>query len=180
MVRKRFLAVALLLAPLVFADGETDRRTEAGVRMFSTLLAADLNLQFKTADDGKILLVIYYTSDAPRAEQLAHALRAKTIGGRSVIVETTSDSAFKAYGKRAPAGVFLAQAPDSKTLKSIIQYGIAQHIIVYSPFEGHVESGVLGGLSIGAQVRPYVNLPTLQASQINLKPIFMKVTKVYQ
>ena len=38
-------------------------------------------------------------------------------------------------------------------------------MIVYSPFEGHVESGVLGGLSVEAQVRPYVNRATLEASQ---------------
>jgi hypothetical protein len=175
------LLLALLLAPLALADSDTTRRTEAGVRMFSTLLAADTELQNKTVDDGKVLLVVYYTSDRARAEQLAQTLRAKTIGGRAVQAETTSDASFKPYnGRRSPAGIFLSQPPDAKTLKSIIQYGIGNRIIIYSPFDGHVESGVLGGLSIGAQVRPYVNLPTLQASHITLKPIFMKVTKVYQ
>ena len=177
--RSLLLFIILLAAPLAFADSDTARRTDAGVRMFSTLLAADLNLQQKTIDDGKLLVVIYYTNDGARAQQLGEMLRAKTIGGRPVHVETTTDPAFKSYDRRAPAGIFLSQPPDAKTLKSIIQYGIARHLIVYSPFEGHVESGVLGGLSIGAQVRPYVNLPTLQASQITLKPIFMKVMKVY-
>ena len=53
-------------------------------------------------------------------------------------------------------------------------------MIVYSPFEGHVEKGVLGGLSVEAQVRPYVNRATVEASQITLKPFFMEVAKVYQ
>ena len=177
---------ALLLAVSAFADSDEMRRTEAGVRMFSTLLSADLDLQKKTVDDGKVLLVIYYTTDSARAQQLAQMLRVapsgepKKIGGMPVEVETTSDATFKAYGKRTPAGVFVAQPPDVKTLKSIIKFGISHRMIVYSPFEGHVERGVLGGLSIEAQVRPYVNQATMQASQISLKPIFMKVTKVYQ
>ena len=39
---------------------------------------------------------------------------------------------------------------------------------------------ILGGLSVEAQVRPYVNLSTLSASNISLKPLFFKVTKVYR
>jgi hypothetical protein len=72
------------------------------------------------------------------------------------------------------------QAPAQNTLKSIIKYGIDHHVIVYSPFEGHVERGVLGGLAVEAQVRPYVNLTTLDASNITLKPLFFKVTKVFR
>lgn len=176
----------LALALPLLADSDESRRTDAGVRMFGTLLAADVDLSKKTVDEGKVLLVIYYTNDGRRAEELAKALRvatdgsAKKIGGLPVQVETTSDPSFKTYGKRVPAGIFLAQPPDGSTLRSIVQFGIQHRVIVYSPFEGHVESGVLGGLSIGAQVRPYVNAATLAASQISLKPIFMKVTKVYQ
>ena len=181
------LAVALLLLTSVaFADSEADRRTDAAVRMFGSVLAADVDLQKKTVDDGKVLLVVYFTSDAVRAEKLAASLRVtasgepKKIGGLPVVVETSADASFKSFAKRAPAGIFLAQSPDPRTLKSIVQWGVAHHVIVYSPFEGHVESGVFGGLSIGAQVKPYVNLATMQASQISLKSIFMKVTKVYQ
>lgn len=176
------LLVALLVAPLLFAQTEQDRRNEAGLRMFGTLLLADVDLP-KKASDGKLNLVIYYTSDARAAEALAKSLRVtssgepRKLGGLDVDVTITNDATFNG---RSPAGIFLAQAPNAATLKSIIQYGIARRIIVYSPFEGHVESGVAGGLSIGAQVKPYVNASTLQASQISLKAIFLKVAKVYQ
>lgn len=176
------LLVALLVAPLLFAQTEQDRRNEAGLRMFGTLLLADVDLP-KKASDGKLNLVIYYTSDARAAEALAKSLRVtssgepRKLGGLDVDVTITNDATFNG---RSPAGIFLAQAPNAATLRSIIQYGIARRIIVYSPFEGHVESGVAGGLSIGAQVKPYVNASTLQASQISLKAIFLKVAKVYQ
>lgn len=180
------LCLALLAGPLLHADSEQDRRNEAGLRLFSTLLAADVDLQKKAGADGKILLVIYYSTDARGAEALAKSLRVtpsgepKKLGGLEVAVETTSDAGFHAYASRPPAGIFLAQPPAGPTLGSIVQYGIARRILVYSPFEGHVERGVAGGLAIGAQVRPYVNAATLAASQISLKPLVMKFVKVYR
>ena len=42
-----------------------------------------------------------------------------------------------------------------------------------------LEHGVLAGMSVEAQVRPYVNTETLAASHVELKSFFMKVTKVY-
>lgn len=182
-MRKGALFIALAIAPILLADSEQDRRSEAGIRLFGTLLAADVDLAKKTAPDGSLLLLIYYANDARAAESLAKSLRLtpsgepRKLGGLPVNVLTTSDATFAGL---APAGIFLAQPPPAATLKSIIQYGIARRIIVYSPFEGHVENGVAGGLSIGAQVKPYINAATLQASQISLKAIFMKVAKVYQ
>jgi hypothetical protein len=38
----------------------------------------------------------------------------------------------------------------------------------------------LGGLSIEAQVRPYLNRATLESSHITLKSFFLQVAKVYQ
>jgi hypothetical protein len=177
---------ALLTAPLVALDQtEETRRTDAGIRMFGSLLSADVDLAKKT-DGGKLLLAVFYTTDVDRGEKLAAALRImpggepKKIAGLAVDAVTTADATFAAFAHRKLAGVFVAQTPDSRTLRTIIQYGIAQHVIVYSPFDGHVESGVLGGLSIGAQVKPFVNRATLAASQITLKPLFMTVAKVHQ
>ena len=175
-----------LIAPFAHANSEQDRRTEAGLRIFGSVMAADIDLQKKAIADGKLLLVIYYASDARRAEELAKNLRVtpsgepKKLGGLDVEVEITNDPAFRAYASRVPAGIFLAQSPPRPVLNGIVQYGIAHRIIVYSPFEGHVESGVHGGLFIGAQMRPYINIATLQASQIALKPMFMRVAKVFQ
>ena len=179
------IAVAYLLTASVTGQSEETRRTDVGIRMFATLLGADLDLQ-KKSENGKLLLVIFYTTDANRAERLAAGLRVmpngepKMIGGLPVEVLTTTDPGLAAFANRKPAGIFVGQSPDGRNLRTLIQYGIAQRVIVYSPFEGHVESGVHGGLSIGAQVKPYVNRATLEASRITLKDLFMKVTKVYQ
>jgi hypothetical protein len=183
------LAVALhaLPKPPGLADVYQDRRAETGTKLFRALLAADLDLERKTTSDGRLLVLFFYTDDRKRADERAKAFgKAATpeavepIRGLPVSMETTADPSFAQYPRRLPAGIFLAQPPDAAALRSIVRFGIANKIIIYSPFEGHVESGVLGGLVVEAQVRPYINEGTLTASNIRLKDFFLKVTKVYR
>ncbi|MCK6684288.1 MAG: hypothetical protein L6R30_17945 [Thermoanaerobaculia bacterium] len=163
-------------------DAQQDRRTESGLKLFRAMLSADVEIDRKTVDSGKILIVVFFTDDRKRAADLARSFEGalETIRGFPVVVEVAQDPALPGYERRIPAGVFLCQAPDRKGLQTLVQFGIANHVIVYSPFEGHVESGVLGGLAIEAQVRPYLNMATLTASRINLKEFFLKVAKVHR
>lgn len=167
-------------APAAPIDDE--RRARTGVRLFRALLAADTELSEKTLDDGSLLVVVYCEREADRCEELAAPLEsddAASIRGMPVAVEIVEDPTFPGLAERRPAGIFLADAPTGRGLQQIVRYGVEHRVIVYSPFEGHVESGVLAGLSIEAQVRPYINSETLDASGISLKPFFLKVAKVY-
>ena len=173
--------------PALNADAYHDRRAETGIKLFRALLAADLDLERKATADGRLLVLFFYTDDRKRAEELAKAFgkapapgAVEPVRGLPVSLESTADPSFAQYPARVPAGIFLAQAPDAQALRAIIRFGIAKRVIVYSPFEGHVESGVLGGLAVEAQVRPYINQGTLTASNIRLKDFFLKVTKVYR
>jgi hypothetical protein len=182
-VRLAVVFLLLLVVPLRGADDVQSRRAEFGVRLFRTLLAADLDLAKKTVENNQLLVVFYYVDDKRRAEELA----ARFVGSppekvrdMTVVAEVTNDPAFAKYGTRAPAAVFIAQPPNASLLRSVIKFGIDRRLIVYSPFEGHVERGVLGGIAVEAQVRPFVNLATLEASHVSLKSFFLQVTKVYR
>lgn len=164
------------------ADDYDERRVRTGARLFRALLAADLALERKVGADGKLHVQIY-ARDKSYADGIAALIAPKSddpeskIRGLDVAVET---SAALPSSDRPLAGVFLAQAPDDAALDQLIGWGIREHVAIYSPFEGHVERGVLGGLSVEAKVRPYVNLKTLAASGIELKPFFLKVAKVHE
>jgi hypothetical protein len=181
--RMRFLAALLLVLvvpSLLYSDEVNDRRAAAGIRLFRALLAADLDLPKKTVAN-QLLVVFFYVDDKARAADLAQRFTTEDkIRGLSVVTEVTNDPNFAAYEKRVPAGIFIADAPAKQPLTAIIHWGITHRVIVYSPFEGHVEKGVLGGLSVEAQVRPYLNHATVEASQISLKSFFLEVAKVYQ
>jgi hypothetical protein len=177
--------VLILLAASAFGDEVHERRATAGLKLFRALLAADIKLPAKTVGPNQILIVFLYVNDRRHAENLANrfihdAKERDSIRGLSIVTEISNDPMLAAYGDRVPAGVFIAESPSRAALASIIGVGIQRHLIVYSPFEGHVESGVLGGLSVEAQVRPFLNRQTLEASQIALKPFFLNVAKVFR
>ncbi len=187
-----FLSFAISLLMLqgvsgVSADQTSERRVKAGIKLFRAMLAADLDISDKKAPDGSLALLLFYTNDKERAEKLGKSLnkRGRTGAGPlirnlPIKVETTSDVSFQRYKENSVAGIFITQSIGSRELEKIIQFGIDRRIVVYSPFEGPVEEGVLGGLSVEARVRPYVNIKTLRRSEIRIKPFFMKVAKRYE
>jgi hypothetical protein len=175
----------LLRAVTSHADAYDERRSEAGARLFRSMLAADLGLPQRTVADGHLHVVFLYANDRKPAEEVLRVFAKadaqgapEPIHGFPLSLETSADLA--PYATHPPGAIFIAQPLDTTRLRSVVQFGIANHLIVFSPFEGHVESGVLGGLVVEAQVRPFVNRRTLAASGVSLKEFFLKVAKVHE
>jgi len=180
--------LALLLTPVrLGASSEEELRISAGLRLFRYVLAADLDLASKTESivDGEgrtkeaLLLVVFYTDDERRAKEVAAALGETAIRDLPVEAVPCDDPRLAQFDKRQIAGIFVSEAPSNSDLAALIDTAVSRKVVAYSPFEGHVEKGILAGLSIEAQVRPFVNAETLRASGIQLKPFFLKVAKVY-
>jgi hypothetical protein len=178
------LGLLIAFAPLSNGDEVQDRRTRAGVRLFRSLLSADLDLTKKTTPANE-LLIVFVAQNRRSGEELSALFLSESkekekLRGMPIVSEISPDAALAAYAKRVPAGIFICEPLNKPALAAVIRYGIEHHVVVYSPYEGHVESGVLGGLSVEAQVRPFVNQATLQASQISLKQFFLEVAKVHR
>jgi len=187
LLRITLLLLVVMVCTNLFSGPYTERRVKAGIKLFRTILAADIDISKKISTDGSLLLLLVYTDDKENADKLAELLKkSRTSGAKSTIsnlpitVETTSEVSFQQYHERITAGIFITQPLLDEDLKSVIRYGIDRHIIIYSPYKGHVEDGVLSGLSVEASVRPYINIKTLQASNIRIKSFFMKVAKSYE
>lgn len=177
------VAVACAAPPLGAADAESERRAKAGLKVFPSLLAADNGLLEKAEPTGSLLVVILHTGDRAWADELAATLSGENgvprkIRERPVQVEVSSDFALGFLGARVAAGVFVAEPPADRDLRSLVDWGIAHRTIVFSPFEGHVEQGVLGGIAIGARVEPVINGRTLAASGIVIKDFYKKVARI--
>jgi len=178
------LAFAFLLVAHSGADELADTRAELAARMFRAFLSADVDLDKKVVDNHVVVLFLY-ADDRKRAVDLAgeflgQAKEGSAIHGVPIAVEFSNDLTLAAYRTRVPAGIFLAQPFPPAVQRPVVRYGIDHHVIVYSPFEGDVERGILGGIAVEAQVRPYVNAATLTASNITFKSLFFKVTKVFR
>lgn len=164
------------------ADSGEDRRVRTGAKLFRALLAADLGLENRTDQNGQ-LRVIVLTNDPASTLEVARliegvdASKTRTIGGRQLVVQSVGTIGTH---EGPVAGIFIASSLSTDKVSQVVQWGITNNTIVYSPFEGDVEKGVLAGLSVEARVRPYLNRKTLDASGIHLKEFFLKVSRMYE
>lgn len=166
----------------VRADANDDRRVRIGTRLFRATLAADLALESKAAADGS-LTVLVYAGDGSLADEIGRLIAEPAAPGQSLLrgmpIRVRPLDRLPLDGP-APAALFLASSPSADELDRLIRWSIEQRVILYSPFEGHVERGVMSGLSIEAKVQPFVNLESLAAGGVELKPLFLKVAKAHR
>lgn len=160
-----------------------ERRVRIGLSFLRTLLASDQDLAAKADAQGQLPVLLWYQTDRELAERFAaeffppdpEAQRHK-LGGFTVQVN---------FSNHLPppqtfAAIFLLEPPSSALLEALIQYGRMHKTLLFSPFEGHVERGVLAGISIEAKTRPYLNAAALQALGIHIKPLFLRSAKFHE
>ena len=181
------LLISFALCSASIMDENVERRLRIGLGLFRGLLASDLDLTSKTNIDNQLMLLVIYQDDPtdiqPLVDQLANSGRGKKKGkvrNLPLKVVATNDIYFQKYKEDVPAGIYIAEDLPDNALEAVIKYGIANHIIVYSPFDGHVQKGILAGLDIGIRVQPSINLQTLKKSGLHIKTLFLKIAKAYE
>ncbi len=178
-----FVTLAALGSNTALADDADDRRVRAGARLFRSLLAAETALEAQAGADG-VLHVVVFGGENTVAGDVSQLIAASGESGKAGIrdlpvkIERIANVA-ALDGAPKPAGIFLAAAPTDADLTKLIAWSNAAHIVLYSPFEGHVERGVAAGIAVEAKVQPYLNLPALAAAGVEIKPFYLKVAKMY-
>ncbi|OUS30902.1 hypothetical protein A9Q99_05165 [Gammaproteobacteria bacterium 45_16_T64] len=163
------------------ADSFTDRRISVGQKLFRTMLVADMNYRNSILPDGNIYVDMVYQYDEALALRSAEMLTQdlSVLHEVPVVIRTISIKQYLARGGQPSVGVFISEKLSSEQLKKVIKRSIANQHILFSPFEGDVEKGVMAGLSVESRVRPFVNMRSLELSKVKVKPFFIKVSKRY-
>ena len=181
------ILLSLLSASYGALGDPQEQRVQIGLRLFRALLAADKDLEQKVNAQGWLELALLYWSDRQKAEEFATALQASGHGNAQgrikhypIQVTLVDGAHLGALQEQAPAAIYLVQSLPDPVLEEVIQYGIDHQRVVFSPFEGHVEKGVLAGLAIEVRVLPYINQTTLKRSGIRLKSLLLKVAKIHE
>lgn len=166
----------------VNADTTDERRVRAGARLFRSLLAAHTGLEDRAAD-GRLRVLIFSTDARSAAEVgdlVAPPTSPESARIRDLPIEMVTSGTLPTDKAPLPAAVFLATRLSSAEVDGLVRWSIAHRVIVYSPFEGDVERGIPAGLAVEAKVQPFLNLTTLEAAGIVLKPFFVQVAKVHR
>lgn len=171
--------ILLLSYSMAAAVDRDELRVKAGLDYFLSLLTADLDIADKKGDDGFLTLLLIYTDKKPETMEMAGILGSlKSIKGIPVRVEITDDLAMSSYRDKPPAGIFIAQ-PLGDKLSDVIYFAVNNGIVLFSPFQGDVEKGVLGGIHISDRVLPYINLSSMKSSGIHIKEFFIRISVTY-
>jgi hypothetical protein len=162
-------------------DGYSDYRADIGLKLFRSLLSSDLKIAGKTDDNNQLCIVILYLN-SPSAttdyqDQLAALL--PDFAGVTTTIRLMSLQQFLQRSEKV-AGLYLAQQLNADELQAVVNKAISQQFVVFSPFEGDVEQGVLAGISVQASVRPYINQKTLKASSLQIKDFYLKAARLYE
>lgn len=178
-----------LLLVLMFADGHalvadtySERRASVGLNLFRALLVADQEAEAKADEMGELPVYVLYAEDRIQADSYVDTLRLElgNIRERRTRIESVSFNDYLSRKPDSPVGIFISQRLSGDELERLIRRSIEQGVILFSPFEGDVEKGVLAGLSVQASVRPYINLKVLEETGVAIKPFYLKVARTYE
>lgn len=171
-----WLVIAAGVSSNVYSADQDAIRTRIGLKLFRAILAADTQINTKQGADGKLALAIIYKDDKAQADiyaamlqNLGKGVKQGKVKGIPITVQVITVA--QLTGQRY-AGIYLVETFASSRLQQLVDYGIAQKIISYSPFVDAVEQGISAGLIIEARTKPYVNIQTLQRSQLQIKSFF--------
>lgn len=158
-------------------EGWNDLLLGVGVKLFPSFLAADQDIVFKNEAEGTLLLLVVHSGQREVAEQAAQYLRTvKTVRDVPVRVLVVAIQELADLAPRKIAGILLAE-PIHQDLETLIHFSREHKAILFSPFKGDVERGILGGLLVTDKVVPMVNLQAMEAAGIRIKPFFLKVAR---
>lgn len=176
-----YMTVIMLICSTAGAAVERDElRVRAGLDLFPSLLAADLDISKKQCKDGFLTLLLIYTDNRNQAEEMATILKGlEKIREIPIRVEISNDLSMQGFKDNKPAGIFLTQ-PLDKNFYDIVSYSINNSIILFSPFNGDVEKGAMGGLHISDRVLPFLNMVSMKSSGIHIKQFFIRVSVIYE
>ncbi len=165
----------------IIADTFTDRRITVGLKLFRTMIIADTGYKQKVVDEKNIKVSFIYSKDERFANELESELSSdiRDLHGVPVVFDVVSVSEYLASDEYMLGG-FISEKLSKTDLKNIIDKSIRHQQILFSPFEGDVEYGVLGGVSVESKVRPFVNVETLKKGKIRIKSFYLRVAKKYE
>ena len=166
---------------LTHANSFTERRISVSQKLFRTLLVAKLNYQKDLSEAGTFYVNLIYQHNDILAKSMSDKLANELtlLHNKPVIIRHVSLINYLKTQEPKAIGSFLVENLSNEQLQKVIKHSINNQQILFSPFEGDVEQGVMAGLSVESKVRPFVNMHALIKSNVELKSFFIKVSKQY-
>lgn len=178
------LAAALTLltsfSPSLFAHNHLAPRLQIGINLLPAIIAANNNLTNQLDDENRLPVYILYKHNRDVAQKLAQQIRrVGHIHDYRLLVTTLAVDSLVLSDKIKPATIFIAE-PMNDQLDEIIGVAQKNRMLLFSPFKGDIQRGVMTGFRVTDRVLPMVNLESLRQARINLKAFFLRIAVKYE
>ena len=81
-----------------FAESASERRVKAGIKLFRTMLAADLDIAAKKNSNGELFILLTYSNDQSGAEKLRKSIKKSGKQGTETLIRKIPVGAPKSVG----------------------------------------------------------------------------------
>ena len=179
-VRYSFVALLLsvaLFTQSVYAGDAVPHRVLVGLNLFPNILSVTKGGQIDTTKRDRYTLWVVYQEDKKRAMLLAEKLTKSTkqINQHSVQVEAIAVDELEQVTHGT--GFFLSEQLNAPALQQIITQTTRSGALLFSPFSGDVEAGVMMGLDVRSKIRPYLSLQSIEAAGLNCNPALVRMSR---
>lgn len=176
-ISKVLMLVLLWPVSVICAPGIEDNLVRISLDIFPKLVAVDLGMKDKLTDDQKVRFHVIYGEKRELAQSVADHLEEAYPGIAGFPTEVILGNTLPS---EVPTALLLVERLDEAVLKQLVEYGVTNHILIFSPFKEDVDRGVTAGMYMAIRILPYFNRDTLNRSQIKMHEILLRSAKFYE
>ncbi len=174
--------MGFLCATEAYAIHDFQPRFEIGINLLPSIIAANIRWRVKQNDKHKqqpiTLFIIYDENKSLAREALKKLARIKIIHGHHVIKKIASIREIFDRATDRNSVLFIVE-PLFDNRERAIEFSRSHQNLLFSPFKGDVEKGVMTGFEVTNKVLPAVNINALKEANINLKAFFLRIAVRY-
>lgn len=174
-----FCFILFLMNTPVFAEDALTPRIQIGLNLIPAVLAANKNLNAEQ-DPALLTVHVVYLQNIQRAIKSGNQLESvDAIRGHRLIIKVTHLDDLLGQTLEQNDSLFISEKM-GRHLDALIRYAHAQQVILFSPFKGDVQKGVMSGFEVTNKVLPAINLKAMRNSNIHLKAFFLRIAVKYE
>ncbi len=177
---KLIFIVILLLESDAYAIHDVQPRLEIGINILPSVIAA--NMRWSIEEDYKqqpiTLFIIYDDNRKVARDTLSKLARIKKIRGHNVKKKIVPLSEILSRTTDKNTVLFIVE-PLFENSERAIEFSRSNQNLLFSPFKGDVEKGVMTGFEVTNKVLPAVNIKALKEANIRLKAFFLRIAVSY-
>ncbi len=177
----RWICILLLtVASNVYAKHDLEARVEIGVNLLPSVIAAHTRWSLEKEDEKQSIkiFIVYDENRKVARDALSKLNRIKRIRGHLVEKQIISMEEIFSGTSDKNSVLFIVEPLLEYTNKAI-EFSRINQFILFSPFNGDVEKGVMTGFEVTNKVLPAVNINALKDANIRLKAFFLRIAVSY-